>query len=415
MGLFLFGQSHALASVYIDVRQRRIPNWLTFPGTLVGLSLNWWLGGYDGLLASFFGTEHRFFSAFFFYLLGGMGGGDVKLLAVGSFLGPSLGLLRVCLDGFVRWNPRLGSLIARELSDKRPVNLKSLSRVGFLRTGQSANQVHLQNPSLIKLPLRIEWIAFGAVVAVYFQSLPGIILQGGTIQFICSGIVIFQKEPSMNRARILIVLLVAVVVGGALSYAVYNFLQSRPVTVVRTPEKNVVVAVGTLPLGTLLKDEHLKFVSWPATNLPPGYFERKEDLLARGLVQPVVENEPILESKLAPKGSGAGLPPVIPKGMRALSIRANEIIGVAGYVGVGTRVDVVLSASPIGAQEALTKIVLQNVEVASAGQVIQKDPEGKPQTVTVVTLFVTPEDTEKLTTASSQGQFQFALRNPSGS
>ncbi|MCI0626321.1 MAG: Flp pilus assembly protein CpaB [Acidobacteria bacterium] len=216
----------------------------------------------------------------------------------------------------------------------------------------------------------------------------------------------------MNRARILIVLMVAVVVGGALSYAVYNFLQSRPVTVVRTPEKNVVVAVGALPLGTLLKDENLKFVSWPATNLPPGYFERKEDLLSRGLVQPVVVNEPILESKLAPKGSGAGLPPVIPKGMRALSIRANEIIGVAGYVGVGTRVDVVLTATLTGAQEAMTKIVLQNVEVASAGQVIQKDPEGKPQTVTVVTLFVTPEDAEKLTTASSQGQFQLALRNP---
>jgi pilus assembly protein CpaB len=216
----------------------------------------------------------------------------------------------------------------------------------------------------------------------------------------------------MNRARILIVLLVAVVVGGALSYAVYNFLQSRPVTVVKTPEKNVVVAVGALPLGTLLKDEQLKFVSWPATNLPPGYFEKKEDLLTRGLIQPVVENEPILESKLAPKGSGAGLPPVIPKGMRALSIRANEIIGVAGYVGVGTRVDVVLSATPVGAQEAVTKIVLQNIEVASAGQVIQKDPEGKPMTVTVVTLFVTPEDAEKLTTASSQGQFQLALRNP---
>ena len=216
----------------------------------------------------------------------------------------------------------------------------------------------------------------------------------------------------MNRARILIVLLVAVVVGGALSYAVYNFLQTRPVTVVRTPEKNVVVAVGQLPLGTLLKDEHVKFVSWPATSLPPGYFERKEDLLSRGLVQPVVENEPILESKLAPKGTGAGLPPAIPKGMRALSIRANEIIGVAGYVTVGTRVDVVLTATPPGAQEAVTKIVLQNVEVASAGQVIQKDPEGKPQTVTVVTLFVTPEDTEKLTTASSQGQFQLALRHP---
>lgn len=216
----------------------------------------------------------------------------------------------------------------------------------------------------------------------------------------------------MNRARILVVLVVAVVVGGVLSYAVYNFLESRPPTIVRTQEKRVVVAASSLPLGTMLKEEHLKFVSWPEPNLPPGYFERKEDLLQRGIVQPVVENEPILESKLAPKGSGAGLPPVIPKGMRALSIRANEIIGVAGYVGVGTRVDVVLTATPLGSQEPVTKIVLQNVEVASAGQVIQKDPEGKPQTVTVVTLFVTPEDAEKLTIASSQGQFQLALRNP---
>jgi pilus assembly protein CpaB len=216
----------------------------------------------------------------------------------------------------------------------------------------------------------------------------------------------------MNRMRILIVLVVAVLVGGVLSYAVYNFLQNRPVTVVKTPEKNVVVAAAHLTLGTLLKDEHLKFVSWPATNLPPGYFERKEDLLSRGLIQPLVENEPILESKLAPKGTGAGLPPAIPKGMRAVSIRANEIIGVAGYVTVGTRVDVVLTATTPGAQESITKIVLQNVEVASAGQVIQKDPEGKPQTVTVVTLFVTPEDLEKLTSASSQGQFQLALRHP---
>jgi len=216
----------------------------------------------------------------------------------------------------------------------------------------------------------------------------------------------------MNRARILIVLLVAVLIGGILSYAVYNFLQNRPVTVVKTPEKNIVVAAGNLPLGTLLKDENLKFVPWPAPNLPAGYFERKEDLVSRGIVQSVVENEPILESKLAPKGTGAGLPPIIPKGMRAVSIRANEIIGVAGFVTAGTHVDVILTATPLGTQEPMSKIVLQNVEVATAGQVIQKDPEGKPVTVTVVTLFVTPEDAEKITNASTQGQFQLALRHP---
>ena len=215
----------------------------------------------------------------------------------------------------------------------------------------------------------------------------------------------------MNRARIFIVLIVAVAVGGLLSYAVYNYLQTRPVRVERTPEKNIVVASGKLPLGALLKDENLKFIPWPATNLPPGYFERKEDLVSRGLIQPLVENEPILESKLAPKGTGAGLPPTIPEGKRAVSIRANEIIGVVGYVAPGTRVDVILTATPVGTTEAVTKIVLQNVYVASAGQVIQKDAEGKPQTVTAVTLIVTPEEAEKLS-ASSQGQFQLALRNP---
>jgi pilus assembly protein CpaB len=216
----------------------------------------------------------------------------------------------------------------------------------------------------------------------------------------------------MNRARVFVVLLVAVLVGGLLSYAVYNYLQTRPVKEIRTPEKSIVVASAKLPAATLLKDENLAFVPWPATNLPAGYFEKKEDLVSRGLIQSVVENEPILESKLAPKGTGAGLPPMIPEGKRAVSIRAGEIIGVVGYVLPGTRVDVILSATPVGAQEAITKIVLQNVYVASAGPVIQKDSEGKPQTVTAVTLFVTPEDAEKLTSASSQGQFQLALRNP---
>jgi pilus assembly protein CpaB len=216
----------------------------------------------------------------------------------------------------------------------------------------------------------------------------------------------------MNRARVFIVLLVAVVVGGLLSYAVYNYLQTRPVKEVRTPEKSIIVASAKLPAGTLLKDENLEFVPWPATNVPAGFFESKEQLVSRGLVQSVVENEPILESKLAPKGSGAGLPPMIEKGKRAVSIRANEIIGVVGYVLPGTHVDVILTATPVGAQEAVTKIVLQNVYVVTAGPAIQKDAEGKPVTVTAVTLIVTPEEAEKLTSASSQGQFQLALRNP---
>ena len=217
----------------------------------------------------------------------------------------------------------------------------------------------------------------------------------------------------MNKARILIVLLVAVVVGGLLSYGVYQILQRQPQVVSAPPSKQMAVAQNNLAMGSLVKNEDIGFVPWPGTARPPiGYFEKKTSLVGRAVLRPMVRNEPFLEGKLAPKESGAGLPPIIPKGLRALSIRANEIIGVAGYVLPGTRVDVVLTATPRGALEPVTKIVLQNVEVVSAAQVIQEDPEGKPKTVTHVTVLVKPDDAEKLTIASSLGQFQLALRNP---
>jgi|WetSurMetagenome_2_1015567.scaffolds.fasta_scaffold343373_1 pilus assembly protein CpaB len=217
----------------------------------------------------------------------------------------------------------------------------------------------------------------------------------------------------MERSRIILFLLVAIVIAGLLSYAVYDYLQKRPATVVeKTPEKNIVVASKPILQGSLLKDDDVKLISWPANNLPVGYFDKKEGLVGRGVIQPLVENEPILESKLAPKESGAGLPPLIPNGKRAVSIRTSELIGVAGFVLPGTHVDVVLTATPLGAQEQISKIVLQNVPVLTAGQIIQKDSEGKPVTVSVVTLLVTPQEAEKLANANSQGQFQLALRNP---
>jgi prepilin peptidase CpaA len=174
--------SLALASFY-DLLTRRIPNWLTLPGTLAGLSINWWVGGYDGLLTSFLGLSTGFFLLFFFYLLGGMGGGDVKLLAlVGSFLGPRLAFYAfvwMALSGGIL---AVGSLIYKRAFSETARNLKSLLLGWILRTGQSANQLHLQNPSLIKLPYGVA-IATGTALAVYFQGLPGIILKGGSIQF----------------------------------------------------------------------------------------------------------------------------------------------------------------------------------------------------------------------------------------
>jgi len=173
--------SLALASVS-DLLTRRIPNWLTFPGTLAGLGLNWWVGGYEGLLTGFLGLTAGFFLLFFFYLLGGMGGGDVKLLAlVGSFLGPRLAFyafIWMALSGGVL---ALGSLMYKRAFSETARNLKSLLLGWILRSGQ-ANQIHLQNPSLIKLPYGVA-IAIGTALAVYFQGLPGIVVQSGSIQF----------------------------------------------------------------------------------------------------------------------------------------------------------------------------------------------------------------------------------------
>jgi pilus assembly protein CpaB len=127
-----------------------------------------------------------------------------------------------------------------------------------------------------------------------------------------------------------------------------------------------------------------------------------------------VKNEPILAAKLASKEAGSGLPPVIPEGMRAVSVRVNEVVGVAGYVLPGNRVDVVATASPTESRSDTTsKVVLSNVQVLTSGTRIEQDQDqDKPMQVTVVTLLVNPEQAERLALASTEGKIQLALRNP---
>ena len=122
-------------------------------------------------------------------------------------------------------------------------------------------------------------------------------------------------------------------------------------------------------------------------------------------------NEPFLESKMAPRGTGGGLPILIDEGRRALSIRVDDVVGVAGFVVPGTRVDILLTMESEAAREPQTKAILQNIQTLAAGQSVQVDVEGKPQQVPVVTLLVTPEQAETLALASSQGRIQMALRN----
>jgi len=218
----------------------------------------------------------------------------------------------------------------------------------------------------------------------------------------------------MNRIRIFVVLALAVTVGGAFALATYRWQKTPTTTVERLPTRPVVVAVANLDLGASLRPEDVRTIDWPAESVPAGAFEHVEDVVGRGLIQPIVQNEAILPNKLASKDAGAGLAPVIRPGYRALSVRVNDVIGVAGYVLPGTHVDVVVTINPTQAYPDITsKVVLTNVEVLGSGTKIERDTEqGKPIAVSVVTLLVNPVDAEKLTLASTEGKIQLALRNP---
>jgi pilus assembly protein CpaB len=218
----------------------------------------------------------------------------------------------------------------------------------------------------------------------------------------------------MNRVRIFSVFLIALLAGGGLAYGTYDYLQNVPTRTVTVPTKKVVVANADLALGSELRPDDLSTLDWPADSRPEGAFEDPAALVGRGLIASVVRHEPLLPGKLASKEAGSGLPPIIPPGKRAVSVKVNEVIGVAGYVLPGTHVDVVATASSSSRAEDITsKVVLSNVEVIASGTRLEQDTkDGKPMQVTVVTLLVTPEEAERLTLASTEGKIQLALRNP---
>ena len=199
-----------------------------------------------------------------------------------------------------------------------------------------------------------------------------------------------------------------------MAYGTYNFMQNQPVKTVNTPTQAVVVAAADLQLGSELKKEDVTVIQFPQGKTPEGTFANPQEVIGRGLIVPIVKNEPILKAKLASKEAGAGLPPVIPEGMRAVSVRVNEVVGVAGYVLPGNRVDVVATASPTDQHSDTTsKVVLSNVQVLTAGtRIEQGQDQSKPVQVTVVTLLVYPDQAERLALASTEGKIQLALRNP---
>jgi pilus assembly protein CpaB len=217
----------------------------------------------------------------------------------------------------------------------------------------------------------------------------------------------------MNQ-RFVSVLIFAFVVAAGASLLLYRLLAHRVEPKPGPPPQQVILAARNLDPGTLIKDQDLKSGPWTGA-LPAGALIKKEDVIGRGVVATTFADEPVLDSRLAPRGAGAGLASMIPAGMRAVALRVNDVVGVGGFVVPGMRVDILISGTPPnsdGRQGNLTKTMLQNIEVLSAGQETRRDAEGKPILVSMVNLLVTPEQAEKLSLAANQTTIQLVLRNP---
>ncbi|MBL8137480.1 MAG: Flp pilus assembly protein CpaB [Acidobacteria bacterium] len=217
----------------------------------------------------------------------------------------------------------------------------------------------------------------------------------------------------MSRStRTILVLLFSLVVASVASFVVYRQVQAIPVREVEVRSYPVAVAAKALPMGTLLSATDVKLVSWPQSSPVPGAFSTVESVVNRGLLAGVVENEPLTPTKVADAQAGAGLAPTIPPGMRAVSVKVDEVVGVAGFAVPGARVDLVVALTQ--QDQNVSRVVVTNVLVLTAGTKYDQDAarDGRPVPATVVTLVVTPEDAERISLAASVGRITLALRNP---
>jgi pilus assembly protein CpaB len=214
----------------------------------------------------------------------------------------------------------------------------------------------------------------------------------------------------MNRTRLMVIGLLALALGAFVSFSVYRTLQTRTATSTE-PTADVVVAATDLNVGAKIEERDVRLAKFPLTNIPPGAFTKRSDVLSRGVIIPISRGEFILPSKVAGKDV-AGMQGLIPRGMRAVSVRVNEVVAVAGFVQPGTRVDVLLTGNPGGTSQPQTTTVLENIPVIAAGQKLERNSAGEPTMTPVITLLVSPDDAQKLTLAQSQGHIQLALRNP---
>src|SRR5262245_43275385 len=218
----------------------------------------------------------------------------------------------------------------------------------------------------------------------------------------------------MRNKRFFIVLVGALLFGLLAAVSVSRYLSSAQAV---TKEFNrVTVAKVPIPVGTKLIPEQLMVVQFSKESTPDGAFESPDKLVGRVAVTNIAVREPVIETRLAPEGTAAGLSAIIPEGYRAMTVAVNDVVGISGFIMPGTLVDVVVVIDPQqsnGVQQGpISKIVLQNIKVLANGQNIDK-PENQrdANSVKAVTLLVTPEQSEKLALASTEGKLQLIMRS----
>ena len=215
----------------------------------------------------------------------------------------------------------------------------------------------------------------------------------------------------MNFRRMAIAMAIGLIISGTCTWFLSRKMSGQVPE--HPPEQRYVAPARALKAGEVLKADSVELVSWPIGSPIANAFTKPEAVVGRTVLYPVGKGQPITEQFLAAAGSGGGLAGKIPEGMRAIALRTDEVVGVAGFLLPDSRVDVLATVHTDKSPEPTTFTVLQNVQVLAAGHQIEPDPEGKPASVTVVTLLLSPAESERAVLASLQGSIHFVLRNGS--
>jgi pilus assembly protein CpaB len=218
----------------------------------------------------------------------------------------------------------------------------------------------------------------------------------------------------MNRSRLLMIGGLALAIGLLVSFSVYNRLRTFAGSNSNEHVVRVVVAADDIQVGTKLDTHDVGVITIPQSAVPPGAFSDTSRVIGRGAVLPVSKGDFILQSKLAALNAGAGLPSMIPQGMRAVSVRVNDVVSVAGFVQPGTRVDVLATGNEGSGSgnDRQTITVLENVAVIAVGKNLGGNGSADSPAAPVITLLVSPDDAQKLALISQEGRIQLSLRNP---